>query len=269
MDRKSLTIFILTLLVSVNALAQVPIWPEGEPRKSKWRAFNGAAVGVNPIIFGDMLKLYRVTPIFSHAHMLTRDSNIRFGGAATISPLLGKIGPFVGVSPLLIMDFDFYWNQYIDPVHIQFDSLDDNYSQHIRDRKRVYIYHGQNFLLSSTFKIALAGFIFVDILDFEYMWMRDTWFSIEFMTIMDDGFHFTNRMFLLYEFDPGWRIGAMWEKLYIFNSDYTRHIINFGFMADRKLPMDMSLVFLTGYHIVNPDFNGLRFWTAIMKEWDL
>ena len=269
MFRRSLIAIGLVLILFGSALAQAPIWPKGQPRESKWRAFNGFAVGLNPIIFGDMLKIYRVVPITSGSHILTRDSNVRFGGATTISPLLGKIGPFVGISPLLIMDFDFYWNQYIDPVHIQFDNLEDNYATHIRNEKRVYLYHGQNFLLSSTFKMAYKNLIFVDILDFEYMWMRDTWFSIEFMTVVDDGFHFTNRMFLLYEFKPGWRAGVMWEKFYIFDSDYTRHILNFGFMADQKLPLDMTLVFLTGYHVVNPDFDGLRIWMAVIKEWDL
>lgn len=268
MHRRAAAAILLIALLCPPVFAQMPVWPEGEPRNAKWRGFNGMAVGFNPIVFGDLIKIYRVIPITQGAGLLTRDANFRFGGAAVVSPLLFKVGPFVGISPLLICDFDFYWNQYIDPVHIQFDSIRDNYAPHIREERETYWYWGQNLLLSSTFKLAFAGVYFIDILDFEYMYMQDTWFSIEFMTVIDDGFHFNNRMFLMYEFDKGWLVGPMWERFRVFNSGYSRHILNFGMLADRKLPWDMTLILITGYHVENPDFDGLRFWTAVVKEWD-
>jgi hypothetical protein len=131
------------------------------------------------------------------------------------------------------------------------------------------LYWGQSATISTMLKLGYKGVILLDMLDVDYLLMGDVWFSLEFQTIVDDGWHYTNKVFLLYEFEPGWRIGAMWENFHIFNSGYTRQIINFGFMADRKLFWNQSLIFLTGYHLENPDFVGLRLWTAILKEWDL
>ena len=269
MGRKfCITFFLLLILVS-NSFAQTPIWPEGEERKAKWRAFNGFALGVNPYIMGDMLKVYRAIPITSGSHFLTRDAHLRLGGATTVSPLLAKLGPFIGISPLLIWDVDFYWNQYFDFLHYRLENIDSPYDAHSLGEMESFFYWGQNFLFSSTFKLAYQGVVLFDILDIEYFLMKDTWYSIELVAAVNDGWDYTNKLALMYEFLPGWRIGTVWENFHIFNSGLTRHMLHLGFMADRKLPLDMTIFFLTGYHVVNPDFVGLRFWTAVIKEWDL
>lgn len=269
MARRLITTLAFILVIASTANAQVAVWPEGESRVAKWRAFNAAGLGINPIIFGDILKIYRVIPITKGKSFLTRDANFRFGGVTTLSPLLMKFGPMIGISPLRLCDFDFYWNQYIDPIHIKFESTDDSYDQHILNQKDVSLFWGQNFLFSTTLKMGYGPVVFLDMFDLEYLWMQDVWFSIEWMTVMDDGWHFTNRLFGFYEFAPGWRVGSMWEHFFVYNSGYKRHMLHFGIFAQEKLPLSMSLLVLTGYHIENPDFVGLRFWGAVLKEWDL
>ena len=267
-QRIGLALALALFLVSSTA-AQTPIWPEGQPRVAKWRAFNAFGVGFNPIVFGDYLKIYRAIPITSGSHMLTRDSHIRLGGSTVVSPEMAKIGPFVGISPLLICDFDVTWNQYFEFYSRQFDSIHDSYDAHTLRAKDTSFQSGQNVIFSSVLKFAYAGVIVVNLFDIEYFYFQDTWFPIELYTIIDDGWDHYNKTFLLYEYAPGWRIGTMFETFHVINSGLNRHSLNFGFMADRKLPLDMTWVFLTGIHVDNPDFDGLRLWTAILKEWDL
>jgi hypothetical protein len=261
---------LLLLFSGISSAQEVPsIWPKGQPREAKWRAFNALAAGYNPIIFGDWFKVYRAIPITSGSHFLTRDSMVRYGAATMVSPLIAKAGPFVGISPLLILDLDVYWNQYMEFQKPSFDSIHDDYSPHILARKKKTFDVAQNFVFSSTLKLAYAGVILLNMLDVEYLYMQDIWLPIELYTVVDDGWHYTNRTYMFYEYEPGWRIGSMFETFHVLNSGFNRHIVHLGFMADRKLPLDHSLIFLTGYHVDNPDFFGLRIWTAILKEWDL
>lgn len=264
-------LLLVFLLAACCAQAQTPIWPEDQPRRAKWRAYNGIAFGVNPLVLGDMFKVYRAVPITSGSHMLTRDAHVRFGAATTVSPQLAKLGPFVGISPLLIFDLDVYFNEYFDFFHLSFDSIHDPYDAHIRLRRsdEQNFYTGQNLVVSGTFKIMVAGILLVNLLDVEYFYMQDTWFSIELNAVVNDGWDYTNKTLLLYEYAPKWRIGSMFETFHVINTGYNRHMLHFGFMAEEKLPWDMSLILMSGYHLDNPDFSGLRFWTAAFKEWDL
>jgi len=239
------------------------------PRVAKWRAFNGCALGFNPIVGGDQFKVYVATPITSRSNFLTRDSHIRTGVNTVVSPLMAKAGPFIGISPLLICDFDLYWSQYYDFVSVPFDHLDDRYNPGIIAQKGHEVKVGQNFFLSTTLKMAYANVILVNMFDIEYFDMDDVWYSIELVTVIDDGFDYYNKLFLFYEYKPGWRAGGMLETFHIVNSGYHRDILNAAFMADKKLPLDMSLIWMVGYHMYNPDYDGIRIWTALLKEWDL
>lgn len=271
MGGRIVALAMLFCMLSVSAAkGQVAaIWPEGEPRESKWRASNLFAVGINPVLFGDIFRAYRAVPITKGESFLTRDSHLRFGGYSLVSPLLAKVGPMVGISPLLICDFDFVWNQYLDVLHYKFDSIHDKYDQDILDEMNPTVAWGQEFLLSSTFKAAYGGVILVDILDTSYILFNDTFYSIEFVTIVTDGIIMTNKVFLLYELEPGIRIGFEHEWFHIPKNNYNRHMVHFGTMLDRKLPLDMTLLLFMGYHVENLDFDGFRFWTAVSKEWDL
>ena len=269
MPRKLVPALLLVLLCWNAAMAQeAVIWPKGTERRAKWRGNGAVAFGANELIFGGIARAFYAVPITKGKSFLTRDSNVRFGASTLVSPLVVKGGPFVGISPALVLDLDLYYNAYCEPFHAKYDSLDDDYSYWAVADKKKTVGFGQEFVASSTLKLAYAGVILVEMFDLHYFLFGHTWYSIEVVAIVDDGFHYTSKTLLLYEFKPGWRAGFMYDALYVFNSGYERDTLSVAFMGDRKLPWDWTMILSAGYHLNNSNYEGFKVWNAFLKEWD-
>ena len=99
---RSLLSLLIVLFLSSIAFAQsipdIGNLPTGH-RPNSLHVFDGLAVGVNPLVLGDQLKVYYKMPWGEGRSMLTADSHWRVGMNNIISPTYVRPAVMIGVSP--------------------------------------------------------------------------------------------------------------------------------------------------------------------------
>lgn len=262
--------FVLVCFPSLAAAQMIPSLadlPTGK-RPPSWHIFNGMAAGLNGPVFGDQLKVYRKYPWGEGKSLLTSDSHWRVGSHNTVTPLYVRPGAMIGVSPLLIMDLDVHYGPIINLNDYEFDSFRDNYDpQNMGEVERWFTVRHEA-QANMTLKMAAGPVAVLNLTELDYWYSDDYWFSWEIATIMKDGFSLRNRTFVLYEFVPNWRIFVNYENYNYYESDFMTELVSSGLVVMHPPWNNFMFLFQLGYHVHNPDFEGLKLWSAMAMEWD-
>jgi hypothetical protein len=237
-------------------------------RPDSWHVFNGAAVGLNGPVLGDQLKIYRKMPWGGGKTLLTSDSHWRVGSHNTITPAYIRPAIMLGVSPLLILDLDFHYGPIVNVTDYEFSSFDDNYDPMNMGDADLFFTIRHEAQMNATFKIGAGPIALLSMTDLDYWYADDYWFCWEIATIMRDGWSLRSKTFLLYEFVKNWRVFLNYENYNYYESDYMYEVASSGFVVMHPEWDNFLVILQFGYHVHNPDFEGIKFWGAVVNEWD-
>jgi len=262
---------LLTLVLPAAAVAQmIPSLadlPTGR-RPPSWHIYNGTAAGLNGPVLGDMIKVYRKYPWGEGKTLLTSDSHWRVGSHNVVTPAYVRPGVMIGVSPLLIMDLDLHYGPILNFYDYQFDSFRDSYDPQNMGDVETWFTIRHEAQANLTLKAAVGPVAVLNLTDLDYWHSDEYWFSWEIATIMKDGFSLRNKTFVLYEFVPNWRIFLNYENYNYYESDYMTELVSSGVVVMHPPWNNFMFLLQVGYHVYNPDFEGIKLWGAAVMEWD-
>lgn len=267
---RSVFLLLLMLLPSLAAAQSIPDvsqLPTGK-RPDSWHIFNGFALGLNPVVFGDQVKAFYKMPWGEGKSLLTADSHWRVGTNSTFSPSYIRPGVMIGVSPLLIMDLDLTYGPGINFMHYAYDSYDDHMDPVVLGEMEDYIGIFHQYSANMTLKAGAGPIAVLHFSDYEYFTSEEYYFNWENGCIFKTGYLMRHKLFLLWEFDKNWRMFTNWEWMHYFTTDKQFQLLSCGLLITNELPYGMSLLFQNGYHLQNEHFTGLKFWMATFREWD-
>ena len=259
-------LLVFPALASAQSIPSAASLPTGH-RPNSLHIFDGVAIGVNPLVLGDQLKVYYKMPWGEGRTLLTSDSHWRAGFNGTFSPTYIRPAVMIGVSPLLILDIDLHYGPAFNMSNYYFDSVDDNYdAQNFKRREQSFgIFHQTT--ANTTLKAAVGPVAVLEMFDAEHFDAPQPYFNWETGALLEDGYTIRSKTFLLYEFVANWRVFVNYEWFRYFGSDYQTQLVSAGvFLAE--LPWHTNLMIQNGYHVQNPQFNGYKFWAAMFREWD-
>ena len=268
---RSLLSLLIVLFLSSIAFAQsipdIGNLPTGH-RPNSLHVFDGLAVGVNPLVLGDQLKVYYKMPWGEGRSMLTADSHWRVGMNNIISPTYVRPAVMIGVSPLLILDFDLHYGPGLNIAHYRYHSYTDSFDPvTFNGRKSGFGYFHQ-LTTNTVLKAGVGPIAVLEMLDVEYFDAPDYFFDWEIGAIIKTGWTTRSKTFLLWEFEKNWRVFVNYEWFHYYASDYQNQLVSVGLLLAGVLPYHISLLFQEGYHVQNPKFFGYKFWAAVFREWD-
>ena len=225
-------------------------------------------MGANPIVFGDMIKVYRKMPWGEGRTLLTSDSHWRIGGHGVFSPAYSRPAVMIGVSPLLIMDLDVHYGPVINTINYTYDSYDDSYDPMNLGDNNQEIGYSHQFTANLTLKAAVGPVAVLHMADVDYFISEDYYFNWEIAAIVKDGWTNRQKTFLLWEFKPDWRMYLNYEWFRYFPAEFQNQLVSTGLLVTNKLPFGSSIILQHGYHLQHPKFFGYKFWMAVFAEWD-
>ena len=237
-------------------------------RPNSWHIFNGMAAGLNGPVLGDVLKVYRKMPWGVGDTLLNCDSHWRAGGQLMTTPAFIRPSVMAGFSPWLFMDLDVHYGTVINFTEVNFDSYNDSYDAQKPGEPDRYFTLQQQAQANLTLKMAAGPIAVLHFTDLDWWLSDDYYFNWEFATVVRDGFSLRNRTFLLYEFMKNWRIFINYENNNYFESYYMNELVSSGFVIMHPPWNNFLWLFQLGYHVHNPDFEGLKVWSAFVMEWD-
>ena len=242
-------------------------YPTG-PRPDSWHVWNGTAVGWNPPVFGDMLKVYRKFPFGNGESLLTCDSHWRTGAHVTLTPTYARPGVFVGISPWLFLDLDLSYGPGLAWMHYLFDSYHEPYDPAARDKagRTEGLYH--HVMANVVLKAAWWRLALLQMVDVDWYQSKRYFFHWEIGTILKTGFDTRAKTFLLFEVWKGQRVFANYEYYRYHPTAYVTQLISGGVISQGWIPGGTSLLVQVGWHAENPDWHGVKFWAAAFWDWD-
>ena len=262
---------LLALLLPAVTLAQTLPNPEDlptGPRPSSWHLYNAMAVGLNGPVFGDLFKFYRKMPWGEGKTLLTSDSHWRVGTHDVVSPAYARPAILIGVSPLLIMDLDVHYGPGISFTYEKYKSVYANYDpQNLGDPDGyMKIFHQAQANL--VLKAAVGPVAVLHFDDLDYFYCDEPIFLWEVATVVKDGFFLRDKTYVLIEFQPNWRLLLDYENFEYYKSDYKTELLASGIVIQNPAIHNLTMIVQLGYHLRNPDFKGLKIWSAAQMEWD-
>jgi hypothetical protein len=254
----------LALAQSLPSMTDVPTGP----RPNSWHVWNGFALGVNQLVLGDQLKIFRKMPWGEGKHLLTTDSHWRAGLNSVFSPAYIRPAAMIGISPLLICDLELHYGPGFAVWYYKYKSLKDKYDpQNLGDAAEYFhMYHDVQ--ANMTWRLAYGPVAVLSLTDLDYFSNNEPFFHWELATIVKEGFFVRNKSFLLFEFEKDWRVFFNYEIYRNFNSDFLAELLSSGFVVMYPPFHNLLVIIQLGYHLRNPDFGGLKFWAAATMEWD-
>ncbi len=263
-------------LVAVTAVAlpaaaqSIPTdlhFPTG-PREETLHVWNGVAGGANPLVLGDMIKVFRKMPFGNGESLLTCDQHWRLGAMMTMSPAYMRPALLIGISPLLILDIDLSYGPGFNFLHYTFDNYRAAYGPDARQFLSPTVGLWQQFTAQTVFKAAYGPVLLLQLTDVNYFYSKEYFFHWEIGTILHQGWDVRSKTFLAFEVWDGIRLFANYEFYKYFGSGFRTQLASVGLLLVGMLPAKGSLLFQLGQHIENPDFQGAKLWFAMFWDWD-
>jgi hypothetical protein len=262
----------VVLLASLPAHAQSainldPDLPTG-PREDSLHVWNGVAGGVNPLVLGDMIKVFRKMPFGNGETLLTSDSHWRLGAVATVSPTYVRPAILIGISPLLILDVDLHAGPGLNLVHYRFHGYGEDASPEAR--ADMPISFGMFFQATANVLLKLAAWrvLLLQFVDVNAFYAPEPFYHWEMDTVVKSGFDTRSRTFLGFELVKGAHLIGSYEVYRYHESGWRTQWAALGFLFLGSLPGGTSAIVQVGQHIENEHFRGTRIWLALFWDWD-
>lgn len=260
----------LAWLFAFDTLAQGALVPQPTTgaREDTLHIWNGVAAGLNPLVLGDMLKVYRKMPFGSGDTFLTSDSHFRVGALTTVCPTFFRPAILVGFSPWLFLDIDLHAGPGLNFLHYTFHSYDEDASPGARADKP----YGFGMFFQATvnvlLKLAVWRLLLLDFVDINAFYAHEPFYHWEMDTIIRSGFDTRNRTFIGFEVFSTSYFVLSYEVYRYHESGWRTQWVAAGLFILGSLPGGTSVIFQVGQHLENDHFDGARIYLALFWDFD-